>query len=198
MFSKVCIITAELDERSFQGLNQLRKAHFPPERNQLDAHVTLFHQLPLELVLGSEIEIPKRPIDVQFTKPFFMGAGTAIEVESGALTKLRSQIALTFPTHLTAQDRQAIATMARKFVAAAKTRNDEAIEDIASANDVITTATGESLGELIRRGANPKPKKEEEFDLDLSKGDSGTTTPTKPTTPKPAGSQFIMRSGGGR
>ncbi len=99
---------------------------------------------------------------------------------------------------LTAQDRQAIATMARKFVAAAKTRNDEAIEDIASANDVITTATGESLGELIRRGANPKPKKEEEFDLDLSKGDSGTTTPTKPTTPKPAGSQFIMRSGGGR
>jgi len=40
------ILTAVLDAPVQQRLDALRRAHFPPERNHLDAHVTLFHHLP--------------------------------------------------------------------------------------------------------------------------------------------------------
>ena len=40
------ILSAVLDAPVQQRLDALRRAHFPPERNHLDAHVTLFHHLP--------------------------------------------------------------------------------------------------------------------------------------------------------
>jgi hypothetical protein len=39
------ILTAELDPASFAWLDWLRREHFPPERNLLPAHLTLFHRL---------------------------------------------------------------------------------------------------------------------------------------------------------
>lgn len=39
------ILTAELDPDSFAWFDGLRRAHFPPERIVLPAHVTLFHRL---------------------------------------------------------------------------------------------------------------------------------------------------------
>ena len=40
------IVTALLDEAAQQRFDRLRRSHFPPERNHLDAHLTLFHRLP--------------------------------------------------------------------------------------------------------------------------------------------------------
>ena len=40
------ILTLKLDQASFTRLDALRQAHFPPERNWLSAHLTLFHHLP--------------------------------------------------------------------------------------------------------------------------------------------------------
>ena len=40
------IVTAEIAQRDFSWLEGLRRAHFPPERNRLSAHLTLFHALP--------------------------------------------------------------------------------------------------------------------------------------------------------
>ena len=40
------ILSAVLDAPVQERLDALRRAHFPPERNHLDAHVTLFHHLP--------------------------------------------------------------------------------------------------------------------------------------------------------
>ena len=40
------IVTALLDEVAQERFDRLRREHFPPERNQLDAHLTLFHRLP--------------------------------------------------------------------------------------------------------------------------------------------------------
>ena len=40
------IVTALMGPQDFAWANGLRKRHFPSERNQLDAHVTLFHHLP--------------------------------------------------------------------------------------------------------------------------------------------------------
>ena len=40
------IVTATLPPSEFAWADALRRAHFPPERNYLQAHVTLFHALP--------------------------------------------------------------------------------------------------------------------------------------------------------
>ena len=40
------LVTAELPGGIFAWADGLRRAHFPPERNKLKAHVTLFHALP--------------------------------------------------------------------------------------------------------------------------------------------------------
>jgi len=37
------IVTAELAPEDFAWLDALRRHHFPPERNQLRAHLTMFH-----------------------------------------------------------------------------------------------------------------------------------------------------------
>ncbi len=39
------IVTAELGT-DFGWLEDLRQRHFPPERNQLRAHLTMFHAIP--------------------------------------------------------------------------------------------------------------------------------------------------------
>ena len=40
------ILTAELPPELHRWATDLRERHFPPERNYLEAHVTLFHALP--------------------------------------------------------------------------------------------------------------------------------------------------------
>ena len=40
------ILTAQLPRDLHARFTALRTAHFPPERNYLEAHVTLFHALP--------------------------------------------------------------------------------------------------------------------------------------------------------
>jgi hypothetical protein len=40
------IITADMGKADQAWANGLRRAHFPAERNRIDAHITLFHHLP--------------------------------------------------------------------------------------------------------------------------------------------------------
>jgi len=40
------IVTAGIAPRDLAWLDQLRRAHYPPERNRLPAHLTMFHALP--------------------------------------------------------------------------------------------------------------------------------------------------------
>ena len=50
------IVSAEFGAADFARLDGLRRAHFPPARNVLPAHLTLFHHLPPSL----ETEIDAR------------------------------------------------------------------------------------------------------------------------------------------
>ena len=43
--SAALIVTAELGGEDFAWLDALRRRHYPPERNQLPAHLTMFHAL---------------------------------------------------------------------------------------------------------------------------------------------------------
>ena len=104
------IVTAELPGDIHAWSDGLRRAHFPPERNHLAAHVTLFHsfapslreELPRELArCAGEYAPPDAQIDALMD----LGGGTALAVRSPAMLAIRAELAERFFAMLTAQDR---------------------------------------------------------------------------------------------
>lgn len=105
------ILTLKLDKSTFAQLDALRQAHFPPERNFLSAHITLFHALPGEQEEDIRTTLaalcaatPVLPLTLPSVR--FLGRGVAINVESPALLALRGHLALQWSAWLSAQDRQ--------------------------------------------------------------------------------------------
>jgi len=103
------ILTAVLPQDLQSFAEGLRRAHFPPERNHLHAHVTLFHAFAPSL-LGELLDFVPR-IAAEFAAPegvvrgvMDLGKGTAIALGSPQLLALRSLIADHFHGSLTAQD----------------------------------------------------------------------------------------------
>lgn len=102
------IVTAELGQDDFAWLNGLRRQHFPPERNQLPAHLTMFHALPP----SSEGEV-RQLLKTLATEPppnawiaglMNLGGGTAFRIMSDELDRIRAEIAERMRGLLTAQD----------------------------------------------------------------------------------------------
>jgi hypothetical protein len=109
MGSSPFIVTAALPESIFTWANALRRAHFPPERNHLHAHVTLFHSFAPTLFDELRSFLPR--IAGEFAPPrgrvtglMNLGKGTAIALHSPQLLEIRAQIADHFRGSLTAQD----------------------------------------------------------------------------------------------
>ena len=88
------IVTLLLEETAQQRFDRLREQHFPPERNFLAAHVTLFHALPgeqLDAVLADLAEAADRPaFDVAVTGVRFLGRGVAYSLASSEVAALRA------------------------------------------------------------------------------------------------------------
>jgi hypothetical protein len=107
MNDKTYILTAELDDASFDWLDALRREHFPPERNVLSAHLTMFHRLS-----GAQIErlplvaIPDQPIDLDVDGLRFLGGGVAFNLRSPGLARLREAIIAAMAGELSRQDAQ--------------------------------------------------------------------------------------------
>ncbi|HEX8384307.1 MAG TPA: 2'-5' RNA ligase family protein [Sphingomonas sp.] len=86
-----------------------RQAHFPPERNQLSAHLTLFHHLPpsvadeLKHRLASETRGIAAP-DARLAGLISLGRGVAYRIESPELAAIRARLAEAFAGLLTPQD----------------------------------------------------------------------------------------------
>ncbi|WP_414831929.1 2'-5' RNA ligase family protein [Afifella sp. YEN Y35] len=103
------VLTLKLDDATFARLDALRRAHYPPERNQVPAHLTLFHALPgerkslLRPVL-EEAARRQRKIPLAFKGVKSLGGGVALTVEAPALSALRRDLADEFAPFLTAQD----------------------------------------------------------------------------------------------
>lgn len=104
------IIALALDEASQDRFDALRRRHFPPERNHLRAHLTLFHALPGELErqvrqdLGQAAGRP--PLTLRVTGLRFLGRGVAYALHCPELDALRHALAARWRPHLTNQDRQ--------------------------------------------------------------------------------------------
>lgn len=103
------ILSAVLDSPVQQRLDALRRAHFPPARNHLDAHVTLFHHLPGPQVgavadaVEAAARAPAPAVDVTGVRS--LGRGVAITLASPDLVALRADLARGWAPWLTAQDR---------------------------------------------------------------------------------------------
>jgi len=93
-----------------ERLDALRERHFPPERNQLRAHVTLFHQLPgdeLPAVLDAVRDACRRPpFAVEVAAVRSLGRGAALVLRSPELDALHADLARRFTPWLTRQDAQ--------------------------------------------------------------------------------------------
>ncbi len=76
----------------------LRRAHYPPERNHVPAHVTLFHALPLSAQgevqrLASRVCAQTPPPAAQLAGLADLGTGTAVAVHSPALAAVHADLA---------------------------------------------------------------------------------------------------------
>jgi hypothetical protein len=102
------IVTALMGAADFAWADGLRRAHFPPERNWLGAHITLFHHLPpsaLGEVAGrlKRLGAGPRPT-ARLTDVMLLGRGVAYRVESPELLAMRAELADAFAGMLTPQD----------------------------------------------------------------------------------------------
>lgn len=103
------IVTASLPDDIFAWANRLRTEHFPPERNFLKAHVTLFHSLASNLFEELKTVLPRFAADAappaaRLTGLLNFGKGTAIAIKSPGMLAVRERIAEHFHGALTAQD----------------------------------------------------------------------------------------------
>lgn len=108
------ILTVWLDDASFGRLDALRRQHFPPERNQVPAHLTLFHALPGEEAGAIMRDLAalcarQRRFALEATGPRSLGRGVAIAFASSALVQLRQALAREWRDWLTPQDSAPIA-----------------------------------------------------------------------------------------
>jgi 2'-5' RNA ligase len=103
------ILTLRFDAASFEHFDTMRRRHFPPARNMIPAHLTLFHKLPgnrwpeihrdLTAIAAENDEIPIRAESIRF-----LGYGSAYAIASDPLKRLRARLAERWHALLERQD----------------------------------------------------------------------------------------------
>ncbi len=102
------IVTAEIAQHDLAWLEQLRRAHYPPERNQVPAHLTIFHALPpsaeaevrTRLASLAKGRAPRASVDGFMD----LGGGVAFRIVSPDLDRVRNELAIDLHGLLGAQD----------------------------------------------------------------------------------------------
>lgn len=102
------IVTAEFGASDFAWLEGLRRRHFPAERNQVPAHLTMFHALPPSAegeVRHALAQLSSGPSpQAWISGTMNLGGGVALRIASQELDHLRDELADRFHGLLTAQD----------------------------------------------------------------------------------------------
>jgi len=102
------IVTAEIAQGDFSWLEGLRRAHFPADRNQVPAHLTIFHALPpsAEAEIRARIAriIRRSPPTATIAGLMDLGGGVAYRVVSPELDRIRDELADGLHGLLSAQD----------------------------------------------------------------------------------------------
>lgn len=137
------IVTALFGRADAAFFEDLRRRHFPPERNHLSAHLTMFHHLAPSLarevkqrLTGATRGMP--PPAARIAGVMSLGRGVAFRIESPALEDIRADLAHAFATVLTPQDRSAW----RPHV---------------TVQNKVEVATAKELQAELERGFRPRP-----------------------------------------
>jgi hypothetical protein len=105
------ILTLALDQASEAFFEAARRRWFPPERNLIPAHVTLFHHLPGADGARLTAELARlcagqRPAPIMVDGLRFLGRGVAYTLVAPEVAAFRGGLARLWAADLTAQDRQ--------------------------------------------------------------------------------------------
>ncbi len=104
------LVTLSLDPESQNFFQRLRDQYFPPDRNIVPAHVTLFHKLPEssgEKIKADIQTVVQRPaFDLHVTSIMNTGSGVSYKLESPEFCDLHKQLRNQWLQWLTPQDRQ--------------------------------------------------------------------------------------------
>ena len=102
------IVTADFPAADFAWLDGLRQTHFPPDRNQVPAHLTLFHALPPFAVDEAKHQLAAQargsPPRATIAGLMDLGGGVAFRIVSDDLDAIRDELAEHFYGLLSAQD----------------------------------------------------------------------------------------------
>ncbi|MES2265782.1 MAG: 2'-5' RNA ligase family protein [Bacteroidota bacterium] len=103
------LLTLALTPDAQLFFNALRKQHFPAERNFLDAHLMLFHQLPANepTIIEGIISIVKeyQGLNLNVTGLSSIGNGVAYKIVSEDLQRLHKQLQAQWEQWLIPQDK---------------------------------------------------------------------------------------------
>jgi hypothetical protein len=104
------IVTLTLDQPSFTFFNQLRHRYFPSAINYIDAHLTLFHHLPVtEPSIPEDLEQWSHEISslsLHVTEVKSLGKGVAYKIDSLPLVQWHKKMQEKWQHWLTPQDKQ--------------------------------------------------------------------------------------------
>jgi hypothetical protein len=102
------IVTATFGDGDNGWLQELRRTHYPAERNRVPAHLTLFRQLPpsIEGELATRLGriTAARPPRAVIARVIDLGEGTALDIDSDELEAIRGELAEAFHGLLMPQD----------------------------------------------------------------------------------------------
>lgn len=105
------IVTAHASADDMDYFDQLRREHFPPHRNFLNAHITMFHHLPGRvlsdiLTLAEEVLARNEAFVAPISGVRHLGGGVAFDIYSPELETLRADLFKSFGSWPGPQDRQ--------------------------------------------------------------------------------------------
>ena len=102
------IVSVEFAAEDFAWLEGLRRRYYPPERNRVPVHLTMFHALPpsIQSEVHSRLSDAARQARPKATIAGLMdlGGGVAFRVVSDDLDRIRRELATALHGALTAQD----------------------------------------------------------------------------------------------
>ncbi len=104
------IVTLRMEASAAARFTALRQAHFPPERNWLAAHITLFHALPvasIDRVLTDVADLASttESFAMRVDRLLFLGRGVAYGLAAPHALNLRTRLADRWAPLLGRQDR---------------------------------------------------------------------------------------------